>query len=424
MKHDKALSAFVGKFLLALPLLLLATGAGATTFKVYYQFQGGNDGVGPSNVVADSAGNLYGVTSGGGTYNAGTIFKLTQSGGIWTNTVLYNFCSRVNCPDGWAPDSTLTIDKEGNLYGITLWGGDQSCQYGCGVAFRLSPAKGVWKFKVLHRFSHTDGYYPQAPLTLDSAGNLFGTTSDADGYVGHFGTVFKLTGAHGKWTKTVLHSFTDNDDGANPFSGVIFDPAGNLYGTTANGGVYHDGVVYQLSPSGQGWTEKTLHSFSNDRIDGQNPYSGVTLDAAGNLYGATFVGGDFSGRYCGGGCGIVYQLTPSGGTWTENILYKFTGGADGSYPGAELVLDSSGNLYGTATSGGRPACDDGYGCGVVFKLIPANGAWTEAVLHRFTGKNDGWAPGRSLFFDQKGRLYGYDAYGVPYNAGNLFVLKP
>ena len=404
-------------------ILVLANAAGATTFKVIYKFRGGSDGSGSSPLVFDNAGNAYGETFDGGANGAGTIFKLTRSGGVLTKTVLYTFCSLANCPDGWGPERGLTIDKKGNLYGITLWGGDLSCQYGCGVVFGLSSANGVWTYKVLHSFNHADGFYPQASLTLDKKGNLFGTTSDASGDPGHFGTVFELNHSKNGWTKTVLHAFTDTDgDGAIPFAPVILDRAGNLYGTTAYGGTYFDGTVYELSPSDHGWTEKVLHSFSNDRVDGQSPLSGVTLDAAGNLYGSTYIGGDFSGQNCQSGCGTIYQLTASGGSWTETILYQFTDGADGAFPGSELIVDRNGTIYGTATNGGHPSCDEGYGCGVVFKLTPSNGTWAETVLHSFTGNNDGWAPGRLVNY--KGVLLGASSQASPYNAGDLFVLKP
>jgi len=422
MKHDKALSAFVRKFLLVVPLLLLATGAGASNFKVNYSFQGGLDGATPSNVVADTAGNLYATTFSGGAFNAGAIVKLTQSGGVWTNTVLYSFCSKASCPDGWAPDRELVIDKKGNLYGITLWGGNPACQYGCGVAFRLHPANGGWKYQTIHRFDPSAGFYPQASLTFDKAGNLFGTTSDASG-LGH-GTVFELTLSHGRWVHNVIYAFTEiGNDGSGPFSGVTIDQTGNLYGTTAYGGEHGAGTVYQITSANGIWTHKTIYSFNNDRIDGQIPYSGVTVDEAGNVYGATYGGGDFTGPICGNGCGTIYQLTPSGDAWSETVLYRFSGGADGAFPSSHVVFDQTGNIYGAATQGGSPRCDDGYGCGVVFELTPGGSTWSQSVLHRFTGNKDGWAP-REVFFDDKGKLHGNAAFGGLYNSGNLFSLKP
>jgi len=407
----------------SLLIVLLAGAAEAAKFTTFYSFQGGSDGADPRDVVADKAGNLYGVTFNGGLYNAGTIFQLTQSGGVWTNTVLYNFCAKALCADGQAPDSTLVLDKKGNLYGITLWGGKQTCQFGCGVVFGLHPTKGGWQYKVLHQFDHSSGYYPQARLTLDKAGNIYGTTSDADG-LGH-GTVFALTLSHDHVVHKVVYAFTElGNDGSGPFAGVTFDQAGNLYGTTAYGGDHGAGTVYRITPSNGGWTHQTIYSFNNDRIDGQIPYSGVTLDAAGSVYGTTYTGGDYNNNICQDGCGIVYQLTSSGETWDETVLYTFSGGADGAFPSTQLIFDKSGHIYGSASQGGNPSCDDGYGCGVVFELTQANGTWSETVLHHFSGGKDGWGPGGDLFFGPKGVLVGSAGYGVPYNSGNLFWLKP
>jgi len=407
--------------------LLIALPAGAAEaadFKAYYQFQGGAAGAQPSNVVADSAGNLYATLFSGGAYNAGAIVKLTESDGAWTSTVIHSFCARPLCPDGWAPDRELVIDANGNLYGVTLWGGNQTCQYGCGLVYQMVPVNGTWKYRALYRFTGGgDGCYPQARLELAVNGTLFGTTPACG--ISNNGTVFELrpSPAVGR-IFAVLHAFTNaGDDGSTPYAGVILDKAGNLYGTTGNGGVYHDGTVFELSPSGNGWRARTLYSFSNDRVDGENPYSAVSMDTAGNLYGATYGGGNFNGPICGGGCGIIYKLTPSGVTWNETILHTFSGGADGAFPGGKLVFDEAGNLYGTATEGGNKNCDGGYGCGTVFKLTQANGVWSESTLHYFTGQDDGWAP-RELFFDQKGRLNGNAGSGGLYNSGVLFSLEP
>src|SRR5664279_5403051 len=204
--------------------------------------------------------------------------------------------------------------------------------------------------QVLHNFNNngTDGTFPQAGLIVDGAGNLYGTTSEGGTYIscsGGCGTVFELTpNGSGGWTETVLHNFNSNGtDGANPYAGLIFDAAGNLYGTTTTGGTYYVGTVFELSPSqGGGWTEKVLYSFNYNGTDGNYPQASLTIDAAGNLYGTTWAGGPY-----GYGYGTVFELTPAaGGGWTETVLHNFVG-TDGAAPLAGLIFDAAGNLYGT-----------------------------------------------------------------------------
>src|ERR1019366_934096 len=209
--------------------------------------------------------------------------------------------------------------------------------------------------KVLYSFIHngTDGGFPQAGLIFDAAGNLYGTTSEggtSSSCSGGCGTVFELTPtAGGGWTEKVLHNFNSNGtDGANPYAGLIFDAAGNLYGTTTVGGTYYYGTVFELTPTaGGGWTEKVLHSFNYNGTDGNNPQASLTIDAAGNLYGTTSGGGTY-GNYKG----TVFELTPAaGGDWTETVLHNFVG-PDGAAPLAGLIFDAAGNLYGTTSGGG------------------------------------------------------------------------
>ncbi|MFI5115931.1 MAG: choice-of-anchor tandem repeat GloVer-containing protein, partial [Terriglobales bacterium] len=261
--------------------------------------------------------------------------------------------------------------------------------------------------KVLYTFQGGtgDGAFPQAGLIFDTAGNLYGTTSLGGAY--GFGTVFELTPtAGGTWTEKVLYSFkNDGTDGSNPKAGVIFDAAGNLYGTTSLGGAgvcqgAGCGTVFELTPAAGGtWTEKVLHSFGG-ATDGVIPEAGLIFDAAGNLYGTTGYGGPYN-------WGTVFELTPAaGGTWTENVLYSFQGGADGAGPAAGLVFDAAGNLYGTTEVGGAGVCQ-GNGCGTVFELTPAaGGTWTENVLYRFQSGADGANPYDALIFDAAGNLYG------------------
>ena len=272
---------------------------------------------------------------------------------------------------GFAPAGALILDAAGNLYGTTYSGGAS----GVGTVFELTPnLDGSWTESVLHSFNGADGADPYSGLIFDAAGNLYGTTVGGGGY--NAGTVFKLApNLDGSWTESVLHSL-NGTDGAHPYSGLIFDAAGNLYGTTWVGGAFGHGTVFELTANGDGsWTESVLHAFNG--TDGAHPYSGLIFDAAGNLYGTTYYGGGVCG------CGTVFKLTPNGdGSWTESVLHAFTiGSGDGNRPRAGLIFDAAGNLYGTTENGG------GTLRGTVFKLTPnGDGSWTESVLHLFRSR--------------------------------------
>ena len=272
--------------------------------KVLHSFNpGGTDGVDPEVVlIFDAVGNLYSTTYYGGTYGYGTVFELTPAaGGTWTEKVLHNFND--DGTDGYQPVASLIFDAAGNLYGTTEAGGT----YSAGTVFELTPAAGgTWTEKVLHNFNSdgTDGFFPSACLVLDAAGNLYGTT--LGGGTSNRGTVFELTptpAAGGTWTEKVLHNF-DGTDGYQPYADLIFDAAGNLYGTTEAGGTYSAGTVFELTPAAGGtWTEQVLHNFKDDGTDGIEPHAGLIFDASGNLYGTTFGGGAY-------GQGTVFEITP------------------------------------------------------------------------------------------------------------------
>jgi uncharacterized repeat protein (TIGR03803 family) len=292
---------------------LTPTAGGGWTEQVLYNFGNGTDGVNPyDGLIFDAAGKLYGTTPNGGTYGYGTVFELTptESGG-WTETVLHSFCSQTDCTDGEAPQADLIFDTLGNLYGSTTNGGT----YGGGTVFELTPTGGGgWTEKVLHSFCSqtdcTDGEAPQAGLIFDTLGNLYGSTTAGGTYTSNCnygcGTVFELTPTGGgAWTEQVLHSFGNGTDGYYPFAGLIFDAAGNLYGTTWAGGTYGWGTVFELTPTGGGWTETVLHSFNDNGTDGILPEAGLIFDAIGNLYGTTPSGGA-EGEYGG----TVFELTP------------------------------------------------------------------------------------------------------------------
>jgi uncharacterized repeat protein (TIGR03803 family) len=392
-------------------LVVAAVSAAAQEEKVLRSFiMDGQDAAEPyAGVIFDKAGNLYGTTRVGGTSEAGAVYELKRSaGGGWTESLLHSFI--VGTTDGRSPHGGLVIDASGNLYGPTSYGG----AHDDGTVFELSPAAdGGWTETVLHSFNiSTDGYQPIASLIFDGMGNLYGTASGGGtgtncGKVG-CGTVFELSPqSGGGWIETTVHNFTNNGrDGTYP-NGLIFDAKGNLFGTSVQGGRYNDGVVFELSPQAGGWTESILHSFDYNGTDGYYPNAGVILDSLGNLYGTTYQGGAYSGG--GGGGGTAFELTAAaGGTWTEKILYSFNNLSAGPYyPVAGLALDSSGNLYGTTEAGGT------YGWGTVFELRHAGGGtWTERTLHSFddNGK-DGLGPLAGVVLDAFDNLYGTTSGG-------------
>jgi uncharacterized repeat protein (TIGR03803 family) len=322
---------------------------------------------------------------------------------------------------GVIPYSTLVIGRDGKLYGTTAFGGIGPClaygHTGCGTVFTLQNPVSFchtsycpWIETPLYKFSGgADGSNPYGgALVFDQAGNIYGTTYG--GGTGS-GVVYKLTPAGSGWTESVLYTFAGGSDGASPWAGVTLDQAGNLYGTTAAGGAFGGGTVYELSPSGSGWTKRTLHSFQQQQ-DGGNPYAGVILDPAGNLYGATQYGGS-------GGGGTVFEMSPSGDSWIFTTLYSFigSGGGHAKGPVADLVMDAGGNLYGT--TGG----DGTYRFGSVFKLTHGGGGWTYTSLHDFTGGSDGNLPRSNLVFDGSGNLYS-TAYGGVDGNGVVFQITP
>ena len=325
--------------------------------KQLYDFVGGTDGELPeSGVVFGADGNLYGATNGGGQHGAGTIYKLQPPASVckkvqcpWQETVLYNF---TGLSDGKFPEGDLIFDQAGNLYGTTAEGGGGSCSGGCGVVFDLTPSHGSWNYSVLYSFtSISDGALPESGVILDQSGNIYGTTVAGGAHTK--GTVFQLTKAGATWTKSVLHDFQGGSDGTFPQAGLVFDPAGNLYGFTQDGGTDNNGTAFELQPSGGGWNYSEIFSFGQEVA---GPIATPTLDGAGNLYGAAFGGGAHAP-------GAIFELTFSDGSWNYVPLHYFTG-LDGQYPFGGVRFDAAGNLYGTASSGGA------FGGGVVFEITP------------------------------------------------------
>ncbi|MGA8763329.1 MAG: choice-of-anchor tandem repeat GloVer-containing protein [Candidatus Sulfotelmatobacter sp.] len=383
------------------------------TETIIYSFTGTTGQTPTAGLVSDAAGNLYGTTYNGGVNGDGALFELSPvAGGGWTYQLLHSFNRHV---DGGFPSGTLIFDVAGNLYGTLSTLGP----VGSGAAFEFSPAAGrTWVETVLHHFGvGKDGAIVPAGLTLDAAGNLYGTTEEGGEY--GFGTVFELSSqGGGSWKEKILHNFNKNGkDGINPISSVAVDAAGNVYGTTQRGGSKNGGgIVFELSPTPVGaWTEKLLLTFE---YGGKSPYfprAGMIFDAAGNLYGTTFSGGLYA-------YGTVFELSPSaGGGWSAHLLYSFNPSGDsGDQPEANLIVDSAGNLYGTTNRGGVN------GVGTVFELSPqGDGSWTETTLHAFSeGTGDGYQSVGSLVRDAAGNLYGTTSYGGATGRGIIFEVTP
>jgi uncharacterized repeat protein (TIGR03803 family) len=386
----------------------------AQTFAVIHNFTDGGDGAGPgSGLTMDSYGRLYGTTSAGGVGGHGTVFQLIQENGSWIVNPLYSFRGG---DDGASPFAPVTIGPDGALYGTTLYGGGGPCsggQNGCGIVYKLQPQASVckaalcpWTETVLHRFSGSDGTNPWGAVTFDRVGNLYGTTFSG-GNGGGGGTVYELMPSAG-WAETVLYNFgfgslnspydgliwdnegnlygtvggngNDNgavfelsptesgwvantlwsfqvagDNGFTPRGSLIWDSAGNLYGTTNAGGSSRGGTAFELSPSGGAWTFALLGSFYGNYFTGPN--GALTFDRHGNLYGVTY-GGGIEGK------GTAFELSPSGEVWFKTILHNFDGGADGGYMYGNVVIDAAGNIFGTTEGGGT------YGSGVIWQITP------------------------------------------------------
>ena len=334
----------------------------AQTFSVLHNFTGGADGNFPfAGVTVGASGEgLYGTAAYGGAYGAGTVFKLAQEGSSWVFSPLYEFTGG---NDGDDPEGGVVVGPNGALYGTTAFGGVVNN----GVVFELRP-----------------------PATFCSSVLCY-------------------------WGETVLQSFPGGPNGQYPlYENLAFDSSGNIYGTTYRGGTYDYGTTFELTPSGGGYTESILHNFGNQYnfgsgTDGRFPSAGVVLDTAGNVYGTTPDGG--TGTECAVGCGTLYQLTPSNGGWLEHVLVNFNQ-ADGSYPYGNLIMDASGNLYGIAAEGGQN------GDGVVYKLAPSNGGWTYSALYSFSSCDSV----SGVAMDAAGDLFGVCTSGGAHQDGWIFEL--
>ncbi len=387
--------------------LLTASLAQAQTYTNLYSFTGPGGSNPYSGLIRDSAGNLYGTASSGGSANEGVIFRIEKNG---KENVLFSF---TGVSTGYDPTSTLLADETaGVLYGTAAGGGDPSCpqgdQFGCGAVFKLSK---TGKYTILYSFTGgADGAFPFAGLIKDSAGNLYGTTQfggdlSCGNQASGCGTVFEISPSGQEAT---LHAFAGGSDGSGPYYGTLLrDTAGNFYGVTVAGGSSNCGVVYQIAKNG---AETILHNFAGGTTDGCVPIGALIEDNAGNLYGTASTHGAGTGYVAG----VVFKLSKDGSQY--NILHTFTGQPDGDTPEGGLIRDAAGNLYGTTEFGGTA------GAGTVYEL---NNQGSLTVLYNFTGSSDDGAyPYDTLLGDPaKGVLYGTTAFGGVDFQGTIFSLK-
>jgi uncharacterized repeat protein (TIGR03803 family) len=408
----------------------------AQTFTSLYSFaqQGGHGWQPWGGVVAGSQGELYGTTYYGGSYTYGTIFELAPpapQGGAWTETVIHSFSDQGG--DAY-PITGVSLGPGGALYGAAQTVSGPGLSF-FGTAYQLRPPSGTsthWPESILYQFSGgTDGGNPEGPLTVGPGQAIYGITSFGSGPAAN-GTVFRLTPpatSGGAWTETVLWGFGVGAGQPVTPEGALAIYRDRIYGVTKAGGTGLVGTVFELTPptvEGGSWTETTICNFTGENGDGSTPLAGVVADANGVLYGTTEQGG----QGCVHGCGIVFSLTPpsvAGGAWTETILHSFTGAnGDGFEPYAGVILGPGGVLYGATYVGGSnqgPNC--GEGCGIVYELVPpsSQGATWTEVILHTFAGTDGSGPYASLALSN-GTLYGTTRYGGASNQGTVFSLVP
>jgi uncharacterized repeat protein (TIGR03803 family) len=394
-------------------ITLLASAAHGQTFSVIHNFVGsGVDGAFPKAGITLHNGSLYGTTSGGGEHGSGVVYQVKSSGDGWLTFPIYYFQAG---NDGLSPNARIIFGPDGNPYGTAALGGPYR-----GTVFNLTISPTIcktvrgcgWNYNILHEFTggDSDGSQPSyGDLFFDQAGNIDGTTFQ--GGPGLKGTVYQLARSGSTWNESILHFFTGApDDGADPQNGVISDANGNLFGTTAVGGQYDSGTVFELAYVNGQWTEKILYSFQNGN-DGSFPIAGLVFDKAGNLYGAAAVGGSAGG-------GNIFELSPVGDSWSFNVLYSFSGGPGGCGPNASLTMDNAGSLYGTTY------CDGPISQGNVFKLTNTGNGWNYVSLHDFSGRSDGRLPISNVTIGPDGTLYGTTMFGGATDLGVVWMIKP
>jgi hypothetical protein len=437
--------------LAALAILLPIPAAAQAAYETLYSFKGVPDGAQPEGaLVIDANGALYGTTLAGGTSAFGTVFEMTKPAGeSWKETVLHNF----EGSDGQYPESTLVFGSSGALYGTTVGGGSGG---GAGTIFQVTPPStsgGLWTETVLHSFqyslSESQNVVPNGPVLIGPGGRLYATTQGSNPYLGLVFALAPPSTPGGVWTEYGLYHFGGGSDGGGPAAGVV-SSGGSLFGTTTGGGNEGGnsgcGVVFQVAPGlthSSPWTETVLHTFTCYPGDGEIPYALLTVGPGGVLYGTTRSGGSwqcYTADITTDGCGTVFELIPPsapGGAWTYSVIYSFTGAnGDGALPMADVVMGKNGALYGTTSSAGSAASDSACpasyyvvaGCGTVFELTPPatpGGAWTETVLHSFSGQNgDGSLPLAGLVLSSTGVRYGTTSAGGTAGKGTIFAVAP
>jgi uncharacterized repeat protein (TIGR03803 family) len=379
---------------------LFTTPACAHGFQVIHNFTNGSDGGVPGyTLVLDKKGRLVGAASQGGANDAGIVFRMRHKKSGWALTPLYN----ISDTDG-QPEWGVTLDK-GSIYTnasyVPVFGGS------CGSALKINHSQGAWQGTLMHTYVQKDDGCPTGNLILDSSGNVYGATQN--GGSNGAGTVVELSPSGSTWTETTLYAFQGKSDGGAPYSGLVLDASGNLYGAATRGGNSGCGdgcgTVFELSPSQSGWTYTVLYTFQGSD-DGGAPVAGLVFDTSGNLYGATE-------SYGANGGGTVFELSPSQSGWTFNVLASMSGTTG---PVAALTLDSSGTIYGTNY---RDGADD---YGSVFKVSQSGGTWKYKDLHDFTGGSDGGYPGGGVTIDAKGHLYGTTVLGGADNYGVVWEI--
>jgi hypothetical protein len=402
MTNSRCLSRIFRVFALVLTASLSSSDA-KTIVIHHFQLKAGPN---PQNgLIADAQGNLYGVTATGGenscaARSCGVVFELSLGvSGAWTERIIYDF--KGGTADGSSPATQLAFDANGDLFGATALGGTN----GFGTIFELIPAHNKkWTEKIIYNFATQDGTSPGSVLTLDRQGNIYGSMTNfgANGY----GTVFVISPqANGAWNEKILWQFS-GPDGRYPYGGVVLDSKGNIYGTTNAGGAYNFGTVYTLYAGGGGnFVERTLYSFKGQG-DGASPIAPLSIDAQNNVYGTT------SNTYILGAAipSVAFGFIADGSKWKVKVLYIFGTSRFDGYNPSGLTLDARGNLYGTTTYGGS-GCNNP-GCGNVFKLTrPRTGEeWTETILHQFEGAEDGSESTANVLLYNT-QVYGATRYG-------------
>jgi uncharacterized repeat protein (TIGR03803 family) len=386
-------------FFAAIAVLTTSFGVEAGANTVTQNFLANVDGQSPqSALIGDASGAFYGTTYNGGAYGPGCVYKLTPTSSGYRETIIHSFGAE---PDGWNPMGGLIEDKNGALYGTTRYGGMSQL----GTVFKLVPSAHGYTEKIIYYFQGASGSNPRGSLLADASGSFYGTAE-----YGPFGdgVDFKLARSGGGYSYSAIYVFQGGADEALPVGSLIADSASDLYGTTY-GGEYQYGTVYKLTPGVGGYSESLILSFEGQ--NGENPLASLAADSSGALYGTTSKGGTAKK-------GVVFKLTPEGSTYAESVLHDFTGGADGAHPQDDIAVDSGGRVFGTTLIGGA------HNAGVVFQLTPSHGSYDFRILHNFAGSPDGANPVAAVIDVGNGVLFGTTTSGGSLRNGTVFRLSP